>query len=186
MLSDTEIRKLIVEGGLKVDPELPDDSYQPVSIDLHLAEDYAQFLPSDNSTFNVIDPTRSIMWEKSRPDVRKRIDGQLLLSSHNFILARTKERVTLDQRHAARVEGKSTLGRCGLAVHITAGFIDPGFDGHITLELFNFTRFPILLVAGMKICQLAIERVQGEIARPYGHPQLGSKYQGQTGVTPPK
>ena len=186
MLSDTEIRKLVANGGLKIEPELSDDCFQPVSIDLHLAGDFAQYVFAGNSKFAVIDPTRSPNWLHNAADVNKFNSGQLLLGPKNFMLGRTAERISLANHLAARVEGKSTLGRCGLAVHITAGFIDPGFEGHITLELFNFTKHPILLTAGMKICQLAIEMVQGEVSRPYGHNELGSKYQHQTGVTPAK
>ena len=93
-----------------------------------------------------------------------------------FLLAATVESITLPPFMAARVEGKSSLGRLGLAVHITAGFIDPGWSGPLTLELFNTAPYSIILYQGMKICQISFHPVVGEVERPYGDPTLGSKY----------
>lgn len=185
MLSDTELLKEIESGALRVDPMVKDQCIQPASLDLTLDVDFAEF-STKLGKFNVIDPCRTNTWQDSSPDVTNFSKPQYLLPSMGFCLARTHERIALANHLVARVEGKSTLGRHGLAVHITAGFIDPGFEGHITLELFNFNKCPILLTAGMKICQLAVSRVDGAVRRPYGHPELGSKYQGQTGTTPAK
>lgn len=109
---------------------------------------------------------------------------RFLIRPGEFILGTTLERVGVCPEIAARVEGKSTLGRLGLIVHSTAGFIDPGFKGNITLEMTNINSRPIILRAGMKICQVAFYRMDSPVETPYGHEKLGSHYQHQNGVTP--
>ena len=106
-----------------------------------------------------------------------------MIWSHQFLLATTLERVKIPNNVCARIEGKSSLGRLGLCVHVTAGYIDPGFEGNITLELFNCAPLPIVLTPGMKIAQISFHSMDEPAERPYGHPDLGSKYQGQIGVT---
>jgi deoxycytidine triphosphate deaminase len=112
-------------------------------------------------------------------------DGPFLLTAGGFTLASTAERVTIPPHLYAHLDGKSTLGRLGLVVHVTAGWIDPGFDGEITLELANLSAIPVRLVEGMRIAQLRFGLMEGRVVRPYGHPGLGSHYQGQTGPTGP-
>ena len=101
-----------------------------------------------------------------------------------FVLGSTYEQVLLPSDLAGRLEGKSSLGRLGLLTHSTAGFIDPGFSGHITLELSNVATLPILLYPGMKIGQLCLIRLTTEAEFPYGSSHYGSRYQGQKGPTP--
>ena len=108
-----------------------------------------------------------------------------ILHPGEFVLGTTLERLTLPDDIVARIEGKSSLGRLGLLIHATAGFVDPGWsNGQITLELSNVAPLPIRLWPGMKIAQLSFMRMDAPAERPYGHPELGSKYQGQKGPTP--
>ena len=109
--------------------------------------------------------------------------GGFLLEPGEFVLASTIEELTLPDDIAARIEGKSSLGRVGLMIHSTAGFVDPGWTGQLTLELSNIGRMPILLRYGMRIGQLSFNRLSSPVERLYGHPELGSKYQGQSGPT---
>lgn len=107
----------------------------------------------------------------------------LLLYPGRFILASTVEYFEIPDDLVGRLEGKSSLGRLGLSIHATAGFVDPGFRGQLTLELSNVSSRPIQLTAGMKIAQMSFHRLESACRKPYGHPDLGSKYQGQTGPT---
>lgn len=183
MLPDAQLEEQMLIGRLRIVPEPDARAIQPASIDLRLAHEFA--IPANPpAPGEFIDPRRGV--DHKNPELKTVQAASYMLQPLAFCLARTIERVTLHPTLAARVEGKSTLGRFGLAIHATAGFIDPGFSGHITLELFNFTQYPIKLSAEMAICQLAVHRVEGSVRRPYGHPELGSHYQGQTGVTPPR
>ena len=183
MLSDAKLYEAMASGLLVITPKPEARAIQPASIDLRLAAGFACVkAPPVHSDF--IDPRRDS--QHANPEfVASRADNWMLRPL-GFCLARTVEHIDVSPKLAARVEGKSTLGRFGLAIHATAGFVDPGFSGHITLELFNFTQYPIRLHAGMYICQLAIHRIEGVVQRPYGHHGLGSHYQGQKGVVPPR
>jgi dCTP deaminase len=109
-------------------------------------------------------------------------ESSFTLHSGHFVLASTQERVKLSSGLVAQVEGRSSLGRLGIQIHSTAGYIDPGFEGNITLELSNLFPIPIKLYAGMRICQLVVHKTLSPAVRPYGHPERGSKYQGDRGA----
>lgn len=169
MLSDSAIRNCLgvglikIEGGLNPDQVI--DIIQPASYELTLGTSIA------------VPATIDGQWRNFTVD-------EFELNPGEFMLATTAECVTLNPQIAARLEGKSSLARQGLVVHSTAGFIDPGFSGQITLELSNVGPWPIWLTAGMRIGQLTFEEVHGKVERPYGTESLGSHYQGQTGATP--
>lgn len=174
LLSDTAIRTAL-KADIDVDPIDLDTQLQPASIDVRIDRTF-RVLNNHNRTH--IDPA----WPM--PGLTKvfRADHEgFVLHPGEFALGSTIERVRLGSRHAARLEGKSSLGRLGLLVHSTAGFIDPGFDGHITLELSNVATLPIKLHVGMKIGQLCFMLLTGPAERPYGSAGLGSRYQGQQG-----
>lgn len=184
-LNDGHIRRLYESGKLGIDPAPEDIQFQPASLDLRLGNEFFIFHRPLGKAENVqaIDPDEpfSDSWGE-----RVRLsDGQsFLLFSGQFILATTVERVRIPHDTIARVEGRSSLGRLGLLIHATAGFVDPGFDGQITLEMANLNPRPIRLRPGMRICQLGFTYMTEVSDRPYGHPSLKSKYQGQMGVTP--
>jgi len=174
MLADHQIRTNIVLGHISVSPYLA-SLIQPASLDLRLGSDFIRYLKPDRP----IDP--------EKPDREfERINGveEYAIRPGEFLLATTLERVGISPNIAARVEGKSTLGRLGLIIHSTAGFVDPGFKGNITLEMTNINSRPIILRSGMKICQISFYRMDSPVERPYGHEKLGSHYQNQSGVTP--
>ncbi|MEV2239480.1 dCTP deaminase [Micromonospora sp. NPDC049891] len=180
LLCDFDIIAAIQSGRLRVDPYEP-ALLQPSSIDVRLdrhllvwpAVDPDAWMPGD-----IVDPAQP---QHMRPIAMT--DGGYLMLPGQMLLASTVEQVTLDATLAARVEGKSSLGRLGLAVHITAGFIDPGFSGHVTLELVNHNPRPLLLRPGMRIGQLCLFTLSGPAQAPYGSAGLSSHYQGQRGPT---
>lgn len=186
MLSDTMIRYLISHESeahrLVVDPVPEDVQFQPASLDLRLGPGFRVYKTPLRGALGVmpLDPRTAhpMEWLEGNDD------ASFIVEPGAFVLGTTVERVRIPRQIVARVEGKSSLGRLGLIVHATAGFIDPGFEGNITLEMYNLAPRPILLSAGMRICQLSFDKVEGTVERPYGHPALKSKYQGQTGVTP--
>jgi dCTP deaminase len=176
ILSDRTIKLMMKKGLIKIDPEPTDEALQPASIDLHLAGDFLTFPWIRDS----IDP-------ECPPEMdRETFSEPRLLLGGEFILGSTVERISLADGIVARLDGKSSLGRLGLAVHSTAGFIDPGFKGNITLELKNLNRYPILLHKGMAIGQICFMRTSTVCLRPYGSKGLGSKYQDSEGVVGPK
>nr|WP_196791266.1 dCTP deaminase [Motilibacter aurantiacus] len=175
-MSDGTIRRLLAEGRLVIDPIDP-AQVQPASVDVRLG---AEFLVFRNHTAEVIDP-----YEK-RDDLMEKVrvpEGQpFVLHPGEFVLGTTLEAIGLPDDLVARVEGKSSLGRLGLLIHATAGFVDPGWTrGQITLELSNVATLPIKLWPGMRIGQLSFHCLDAPAERPYGHPDLGSKYVGQRG-----
>jgi dCTP deaminase len=169
---------------LVVYPPPEDIQFQPASLDLRLGNQFKWFeAPTDSGS---LDPTVSYPKEWVGTCTVPHVEGAeafYMLEPGVFTLATTLEAVRMPSDLVARVEGKSSLGRLGLIIHATAGFIDPGFKGNITLEMMNLSPRPIALKIGMRICQLSFEKVDGRVERPYGHPSLGSKYQGQQGVT---
>lgn len=177
LLSDQDIKAELRAGRLRVNPHEP-ALIQPCSIDVRLGQLFRVFA---NHRYPHIDPAA----EQPRMTdlVSTPMDGMFMLHPGEFVLASTAEDVALPADLAARLEGKSSLGRLGLLTHSTAGFIDPGFTGHITLELANVATLPILLRPGMKIGQLCFIRLSSPAERPYGAPGLGSRYQGQQGPT---
>lgn len=176
ILSDGTLRRLLAEGRLVIEP-LTDGQIQPASIDVRLD---STFLAFRRHTTECIDP-RALDGDLMEPVTVA--EGQpFILHPGEFVLGTTLERLTVPDDVVARVEGKSSLGRLGLLIHATAGFVDPGWaNGQITLELSNVAPLPIKLWPGMKIGQLSFMQMDSAAQRPYGHPELSSKYQGQSG-----
>jgi dCTP deaminase len=177
LLSDRDIRAEIESGRVVLDPYEP-AMIQPSSIDVRLDRYFRLF---DNHRYPVIDPAAE------QPDLTRLVevapDEPLVLHPGEFVLGSTYEQVTLPDDVAARLEGKSSLGRLGLLTHSTAGFVDPGFSGHVTLELSNVATLPITLWPGMKVGQLCFFRLSSPSEHPYGSTGTGSRYQGQRGPT---
>lgn len=176
ILSDGTIRRLLAEGRIVIDP-LEESFIQPASVDVRLDR---TFLAFRRHTTADIDPWRST--ENLMEPVVVPEGESFVLHPGEFVLGTTLERLTLPDDIVARIEGKSSLGRLGLLIHATAGFVDPGWtNGQITLELSNVAPLPIRLWPEMKIAQFSFMRMDAAAERPYGHPALGSKYQGQSG-----
>jgi dCTP deaminase len=177
LLSDRDLIDELKAGQLQLEPFDP-ALVQPSSIDVRLDRFFRVF---NNHLYTHIDPSEqqddlTVMVEVT--------DGQpFVLHPGEFVLASTLEVITLGDQFAGRLEGKSSLGRLGLLTHSTAGFIDPGFSGHVTLELSNVANLPIRLWPGMKIGQLCIFRLSSPAEHPYGAAVYGSRYQGQRGPT---
>jgi dCTP deaminase len=178
LLSDREIKKEAAEGRLVLEP-YDEGLIQPSSVDVRLDRYFRVF---DNSKYTHIDP--SIQQDELTTLVEPQGEDPFVLHPGEFVLGSTLEVVTLPDDLAGRLEGKSSLGRLGLLTHSTAGWIDPGFTGHITLELSNVANLPITLWPGMKIGQLCLFRLAIASEHPYGSPVYGSRYQGQRGPTP--
>ncbi|MEU6233470.1 dCTP deaminase [Kitasatospora sp. NPDC047058] len=178
LLSDKDIRTEIDLGRVVIDPFDP-AMIQPSSIDVRLDRFFRVF---ENHRYPHIDPS------EEQPDLTRLVepegDDAFILHPGEFVLASTYEVITLPEDVASRLEGKSSLGRLGLLTHSTAGFIDPGFSGHVTLELSNVATLPIKLYPGMKIGQLCMFRLSSPSEHPYGSARYGSRYQGQRGPTP--
>lgn len=177
LLSDRDITAELDSGRVVLDPFDP-AMVQPSSVDVRLDRFFRLF---DNHKYAVIDPAQD------QPDLTRlvEVDGDepFVLHPGEFVLGSTFEQVTLPDDIAARLEGKSSLGRLGLLTHSTAGFIDPGFSGHVTLELSNVATLPITLWPGMKIGQMCFFRLSSPALAPYGSGASGSRYQDQRGPT---
>jgi dCTP deaminase len=178
LLSDRDLRKELESGRLALDP-FDAAMLQPSSIDVRLDRFFRVF---NNTRYTHIDPRQQ--QDDLTSLVETNGDEPFVLHPGEFVLGSTFEAVSLPDDLAGRLEGKSSLGRLGLLTHSTAGFIDPGFTGHITLELSNVANLPITLWAGMKIGQLCLFRLTSAAEYPYGSAQVGSRYQGQRGPTP--
>ena len=178
VLSDQAIRRLIEAGRIGIDPYDP-RLMQPSSLDVRVDRLFRVFR---NSRYPYIDV--KLEQEELTELVEVAADEAFILHPGEFVLGSTLERVRLPDDLVARLEGKSSLGRLGLLIHSTAGFIDPGFDGHVTLELSNVANLPITIYPSMKIGQLSFMQLSEPAETPYGSGQLGSKYQGQRGPTP--
>jgi dCTP deaminase len=178
LLSDRDIRAEIDDKRVLLEP-FDQDMIQPSSVDVRLDRFFRVF---ENHRYPHIDPAAD------QPDLTRLVepeaDEPFILHPGEFVLGSTYEAVTLPDDVAARLEGKSSLGRLGLLTHSTAGFIDPGFSGHVTLELSNVATLPIKLWPGMKIGQLCFFRLSSPAESPYGSARSGSHYQGQRGPTP--
>ncbi|MEQ4714761.1 MULTISPECIES: dCTP deaminase [unclassified Nonomuraea] len=178
LLSDRDILAEIDAGRLALDP-FEQEMIQPSSIDVRLDRFFRVF---ENHRYPHIDPS------VEQPDLTRMVepdgDEPFILHPGEFVLASTYEVITLPDHLASRLEGKSSLGRLGLLTHSTAGFIDPGFSGHVTLELSNVATLPIKLWPGMKIGQLCVFRLSSPAEHPYGSAKYESRYQGQRGPTP--
>ena len=180
LLSDRDIKAEIDAGRVRLEP-YDEAMVQPSSIDVRLDRFFRVF---ENHRYPHIDP--SIEQPELTRLVEPTSDEPFILHPGEFALASTYEVVTLPDDVAGRLEGKSSLGRLGLLTHSTAGFIDPGFSGHVTLELSNVATLPIKLWPGMKIGQLCLIRLSSAAEHPYGSEKYGSRYQGQRGPTPSK
>jgi len=176
-MSDRDIRAQIEAGRIGLEP-LEMDLLQPSSFDVRLDRFFRLF---DNHKYPYIDPS------ENQDDLTRLIevapDEPFILHPGEFVLGSTYEFVKLPDDIAARLEGKSSLGRLGLLTHSTAGFVDPGFNGHVTLELSNTATLPIKLWPGMKIGQLCFFQLSSPSENPYGSSQYGNRYQGQRGPT---
>lgn len=177
VLSDRDIATALSAGHVKVEPYDPAD-LQPSSIDLHLDRSFRVFR---NNRYPFIDV------RASQPDLTEMLnvadDEPFVLHPGEFVLGQTIEWVELPDDLVARLEGKSSLGRLGLLIHSTAGYVDPGWKGKLTLELSNVANLPIALYFGMKIGQISFFEMSSPVDRPYGSAGLGSKYQGQSEPT---
>jgi dCTP deaminase len=178
LLSDRDLRAEVEAGRLVVDP-YDDTLVQPSSIDVRLDRYFRVF---ENHRYPHIDPAEE--QEELTRLVEVAVDEPFILHPGEFVLGSTYEVIGLADDLAARLEGKSSLGRLGLLTHSTAGFIDPGFSGHVTLELSNVATLPIKLWPGMKIGQVCVLRLTSPAEHPYGSAVYGSRYQGQRGPTP--
>jgi dCTP deaminase len=178
VLSDGAIRRLVADGRIGIDP-YDESLLQPSSLDVRVDRLFRVFR---NSRYPYIDVKAE--QDELTELVEVADDEAFILHPGEFVLGSTLERVSLPDDLVARLEGKSSLGRLGLLIHSTAGFIDPGWDGHVTLELSNVANLPITIYAGMKIGQLSFVQLSEPAERPSGAGGLGSKYQGQRGPTP--
>ena len=178
ILSDRTLREQIDSGRIIIDPYDP-DLVQPSSIDVRISSLFRVFR---NHTAGVIDVKQDMTALTELVEIGG--DEPFMLHPGEFVLGSTLERVGVPDDLVGRVEGKSSLGRLGLLIHSTAGFIDAGFDGHVTLELANVASLPITLYAGMKIGQVSFMRMTTPADNPYGRGAKGSKYHGQRGPTP--
>jgi dCTP deaminase len=178
ILSDVSIRAAIETSRILLDPFDP-AMVQPSSVDVRVDRYFRVF---ENHRYPFIDP------KAPQPDlttpVETSVDTPFMLHPGEFVLGSTLEVVRLAEDIVARLEGKSSLGRLGLLIHSTAGFVDPGFEGHLTLELSNVSTLPIAIYPGMKIGQLSFYELSTPAENPYGSTEAGSKYHGQRGPTP--
>ena len=177
ILSDVSIRKALAEGRIIIEP-LMEGGVQPSSVDLRVDRFFRVFR---NDTTPFIDPKLA---QEDLTELVEVSDGNaFILHPGEFVLGQTLEWVELPDDLVARLEGKSSLGRLGLLIHSTAGYVDPGWKGNLTLELSNVANLPIALYRGMKIGQISFFRMSSPVERPYGSKELGSKYQGQSSPT---
>ena len=180
LLSDRSIKLALDKGQIGITP-LELDDIQPASVDMHLHDEILVF---SNSTVPYIDLKQPI------PELMRKVtvteEQPFILHPGEFALGSTIEVLELADDIVGNIEGKSSLGRVGLMIHSTAGFIDPGWKGRLTLELANVARLPITLYRGMKVCQVAFQELSSAADRPYGSSQLGSRYQKQEGAAASK
>ncbi|HEY4097483.1 MAG TPA: dCTP deaminase [Baekduia sp.] len=177
VLSDGTIRRLVDAGEIVISPWDP-LMVQPASVDLKLGTSFRVFHNHKIQVIDLADPPKGL----TEP-VEVDPDDLFVIHPNEFVLGRTEERVEMPANLVARIEGKSSLGRLGLIVHATAGFVDPGFQGSLTLEITNFNSVPIVLRPGLPIAQLSFMTLDQAAERPYGHPDLGSHYQRQVDAT---
>lgn len=177
VLSDRGIKTEIEEGRLVFDP-YDEGLVQPSSVDVRVDRSFRVF---NNTRYPYIDVRKPM--EELTSLVKIEDDEPFVLHPGEFVLGQTLERVSLPDDLVARLEGKSSLGRLGLVIHSTAGFVDPGFEGNLTLELSNLANLPITIYYGMPIGQISFMRLDGPVEHPYGDRAAGSKYQGQAEPT---
>jgi dCTP deaminase len=177
VLSDSTIRELIESGRIVIDP-FDSSMVQPASVDIRLGNSFRVFHNHRIQSIDLGSPPRDLTEHVEIGD-----EGEFVIHPGEFVLGRTQEWVEIPDDVVCRIEGKSSIGRLGLVVHATAGFVDPGFKGTLTLEIANFNSVPIVLRPGLFICQLSFMALDRPAERPYGHPDLGSHYHGQRDAT---
>lgn len=180
ILSDRDIREAIAGGRVGIEP-FDEADIQPSSVDLHVDRLFRTFHNARHPYIDVKKPMEDLT-----ELIEVKDDEPFILHPGEFVLGSTAEYVKLPHDLVARLEGKSSLGRLGLLIHSTAGYVDPGFEGHLTLELSNVANLPITLYPGMKIGQISFFQLTSPAENPYGSGAVGSKYQGQRGPTPSK
>lgn len=178
ILSDHAIKEQLSSGRIVVEP-LADNAIQPSSVDLRIDRHFRVFR---NHTLGLIDVKQNLDELTELVEVSE--DDPFILHPGEFVLGSTLERIVVPTDLVARLEGKSSLGRLGLLIHSTAGFVDAGWDGQLTLELSNVANLPITLYAGMKIGQISFQQMTSAADNPYGSSAIGSKYQHQVGPRP--
>ena len=178
ILSDRDIRDAIESGRIGIEP-FDESDIQPSSVDLHVDRYFRVFHNARHPFIDVKQPMEDLT-----ELVEVKEEEPFILHPSEFVLGSTREYVRLPTDLVARLEGKSSLGRLGLLIHSTAGYVDPGFEGHLTLELSNVANLPITIYPSMKIGQISFFRLTSEAEHPYGSSRVGSKYQGQKGPTP--
>jgi dCTP deaminase len=177
VLSDRTIREELASGRIVIEP-FDEGALQPASVDLRLNSSFRLFRVTSRPYIDVREPVDDLT-----ELVEIAPDEPFVIQPGTFFLGSTVETISLPDDIVARVDGKSSLGRLGLLVHATAGYVDPGWRGRLTLELSNQSQMPIALYYGMRVAQISFLRLSSPVDRPYGSPELGSKYQGQTGPT---
>jgi len=177
VLSDRSIKEALADGRIVIDP-LDENDIQPASVDLHLGRTLLAFTNSRRPYVDLREDVADLTEELALAD-----DEPFMLHPGEFILGSTMETIHLPDDLVASLEGKSSLGRVGLVIHSTAGYVDPGWQGTLTLELTNVSRLPITLYYGMRIGQISFQRMTTPVDRPYGSKELGSRYFGSTGPT---
>ena len=178
MLSDHSIKESVAKGHIVIEP-FDVSCVRPCSVDLHLSKDFRVFKHVDHAC---IDPKLGAVADYTEKEVIQ--EGKaFILHPNEFALGSTVEVIGIPNDLVARLEGRSSLGRIGVIIHATAGFVDAGFKGHLTLELSNVGRIPVALYPGMRIAQISFQMLSTPVDVPYGAPELGSKYQGQSGPT---
>ena len=178
ILSDTYIKKFLKEGRILIDPLIDlEKQIQPSSVDLRIGNEFKGFKIIKKP---FIDPKDTEDIESYMESVHIEDGEYFIIHPNEFTLATTLETVKVPDYLVARVEGRSSIGRLGITMHVTAGFIDPGFEGKITLEISNIGKMPVALYPGQRACQIVFETMTSPAEKPYGHPDRDSKYMGQT------
>src|SRR3954452_24088263 len=177
VLSDTDIKRYIQQGKIRISPQLPSDQFGSCSVDFRLGTEFNVF---EHSRFPYIDLASKAALEGIMNKVEVKPGEPFILQPREFVLAITQEKLELDDDVLGRLEGRSSLGRIGIIVHGTAGLFDPGWSGRATLELSNLGRMPVALYPGMRICSFTFEQLSTPSSMPYNK-KPGNKYAGQMG-----
>jgi len=178
ILSDRDIKKYLEEGKITIDPlQSIERQVQPSSVDLRIGNEFKIFKVMQKPYIDPKDPEDLDSYMES---MHIENDKSFIIHPNEFALATTYEVVKVPDDLVARVEGRSSMGRLGITMHVTAGYIDPGFEGKITLEISNIGKMPVALYPGQRGCQIVFETMTSPAERPYGHPERDSKYMGQT------
>lgn len=180
ILADGDILNQIKAGVLEIEP-FDESCVQPSSVDLHLGNEFLIFKRLDQT---LIDTRKGVEGLMDKVEVSE--DQPIVVHPREFLLGTTVEKLKIPNDLVGRLEGKSSLGRIGIIVHSTAGYLDPGFCGQVTLEISNLANLPIALYPGMKICQVSFVKMTSKATNPYGSKKIGSHYQNQTGVVESK